>query len=65
MGRAALADPNGNGLQSLYDCVAKEAGVLDDKNTALTVAFLRERCSPGGGRMKTSVELRDTNWPMG
>ena len=53
--------------KSLYDCVAKEAGVPNDKNTALTVAFLRERCSAGVGRMKTIVGFcgysRDTNWP--
>ena len=36
--------------KSLFDCLAKDASVPEDRGTALTVASLREGCSPGVGR---------------
>ena len=36
--------------KSLFDCLAKDASVLEERGTALTVASLRERCSAGVGR---------------
>ena len=36
--------------KSLLDCLAKDASVPEDRETALTVASLRERCSAGMGR---------------
>ena len=33
--------------KSLFDCLAKDASVPEDRGTALTVASLRERCSAG------------------
>ena len=36
--------------QSLFDCLAKDASVPEDRGTALTVAPLRERCLAGVGR---------------
>ena len=35
---------------SLFDVLAKDASVLEDRGTALTVASLQERCSAGVGR---------------
>ena len=36
--------------KSLFDCLAKDASVPEDRGTVLTVASLRERCSAGVGR---------------
>ena len=36
--------------KSLFDCLAKDASVPEDRRTALTVEFLRGRCSVGVGR---------------
>ena len=36
--------------KSLFDCLAKDASVPDDRGTVLTVASVRERCSAGVGR---------------
>ena len=54
--------------KSLFDCLAKDASVLEDRGAALTVASLRERCSAGVGRdtkrsgsmwVPTRVQLAD------
>ena len=52
--------------KSLFDCLAKDASVPEDRGTALTVASLRERCSAGVGRetlglmwVPTRVRLAD------
>ena len=41
--------------KSLFDVLAKDASVLEDRGTALTVASLRERCSPDVGRDQHDV----------
>ena len=54
--------------KSLFDRLAKDASVPEDRGTALTVASLRERCSAGVGRhtkrsglmwVPTRVQLAD------
>ena len=54
--------------ESLFDCLAKDASVPEDRGTALTVASLREKCSAGVGRdtkrsglmwVPTRVQLAD------
>ena len=54
--------------QSLFDRLARDASVPEDRGTALTVASLRERCSAGVGRdqnrsglmwVPTRVQLAD------
>ena len=54
--------------KSLFDCLAKDARVQEDRGTALTVASLRERCFGRSGRdqkrsglmwVPTRVQLAD------
>ena len=41
--------------KSLFDVLAKDASVLEDRGTALTVASLRERCWAGVGREQHGI----------
>ena len=41
--------------KSLFDVLAKDASVLEDRGTALPVASLRERCSAGVGRDQRDI----------
>ena len=43
--------------KSLFDCLAKDARVQEDRGTALTVASLRERCFGRSGRDQKTIGI--------
>ena len=54
--RSTLPIPVITDCESLFNCLAKDASVPEDRVTALTVASLRERCSAGLGRDQKNDE---------